>query len=85
MNGRWRSCAAGGFGLPVVNAQGRVIGLVSLDDILMLLAGELDEIGQLLEQETPRFVTTGRQQAFANDAAESDGQLVSVLNGVASS
>lgn len=40
--------------LPVVDAQSRLVGLVSLDDILQLLAEEFREIGGLLEQESPR-------------------------------
>lgn len=39
--------------LPVVDANQRLVGLVSLDDILMLLAGEFTEVGKLLQQETP--------------------------------
>jgi len=54
--------------LPVVNDQRQVIGLISLDDILMFLSGEFQEIGGLLEEETPRFVVTGRQ-VFANELA----------------
>lgn len=40
--------------LPVVDGHGTLIGIVSLDDILMSLARELGEIGLLLECETPR-------------------------------
>ena len=54
--------------LPVVNDQGRVIGLISLDDILMLLSGEFHEIGRLLEKETRRFVVTSRK-IFTNELA----------------
>ena len=42
--------------LPVVDGDGKLVGLVSLDDILMLLAEEFLEIGQLLRRETPRGV-----------------------------
>jgi CBS domain-containing protein len=44
--------------VPVVNQGGRLVGLVSLDDVLMLLAQEFTQIGRLLEQETPRCVVT---------------------------
>ena len=44
--------------VPVVDGNGRLVGLVSLDDILMLLAQEFTQIGRLLEQETPRCVVT---------------------------
>jgi CBS domain-containing protein len=39
--------------LPVVDQQGVLIGLVTLDDILMRLAHVFDEIGGLIQQETP--------------------------------
>jgi CBS domain-containing protein len=42
--------------LPVVDAEGKLIGLLSLDDVLMLLAEEFTQIGSLLERETPRGV-----------------------------
>lgn len=37
--------------LPAVNAKGRVIGIVSLDDILIELAGQLGKVQQLLQAE----------------------------------
>lgn len=39
--------------LPVVDRDGTLLGLVTLDDILSLLAEEFREIGTLVEQETP--------------------------------
>ena len=39
--------------LPVVARDGRVIGIVALDDVLELVAGELADIGQLLKREAP--------------------------------
>ena len=48
-NGRFRR-------LPVVDAQAKLVGLLSLDDVLMLLAEEFTPIGGLLERETPRAV-----------------------------
>jgi len=39
--------------LPVVARDGRVIGIVALDDVLELVAGELADIGQLLRREAP--------------------------------
>lgn len=42
--------------LPVVNGEGKLVGLLSLDDVLMLVAEEFTQIGQLLERETPRGI-----------------------------
>jgi CBS-domain-containing membrane protein len=42
--------------LPVVDAGGNLVGLLSLDDVLILLAEEFTQIGSLLERETPRGV-----------------------------
>ena len=39
--------------LPVVDRNDRLIGLVTLDDILMLLCEEFGSIGSLLKRETP--------------------------------
>lgn len=39
--------------LPVVDHQGKLVGLLSLDDVLILLAEEFTQIGKLLERETP--------------------------------
>ena len=39
--------------LPVVASDGTLVGLVSLDDILSLLAEELREVGTLVEREMP--------------------------------
>src|SRR5512147_2582787 len=40
--------------LPVVNGMDQLVGIVTLDDILRLLAEELKTIEGLLESETPR-------------------------------
>lgn len=45
--------------VPVVDHEDQLVGLVSLDDVLMLLAEEFKEVGSLLERETPRAVVTG--------------------------
>jgi CBS domain-containing protein len=39
--------------LPVVNRDGKLVGILSLDDVLALLAEEFGQIGALLERETP--------------------------------
>ena len=42
--------------LPVVQDDGKLVGLLSLDDVLMLLAEEFAAIGGLLHRESPRRV-----------------------------
>lgn len=39
--------------LPVVSDTGKLVGLLSLDDVVDLLASEMAEIGELIEQEGP--------------------------------
>jgi CBS domain-containing protein len=49
-----RTMRSGGFRrLPVVDGEGKLVGLLSLDDILDLLAVEFQEIGGLLNKENP--------------------------------
>ena len=40
--------------LPVVDDDGKLVGIVTLDDILMLLADEFGRAGQVLDRETPQ-------------------------------
>ena len=40
--------------VPVTNGSGALAGLLSVDDVLDLLRQEFNEIGQLLERESPR-------------------------------
>jgi len=40
--------------LPVVGSRGEIVGIVSLDDILVLLTQELREVGRLLDSTSPR-------------------------------
>jgi CBS domain-containing protein len=40
--------------LPIVDEQGQLVGILTLDDILLLLSEELSQVGRLLERETPR-------------------------------
>ncbi|MBF8286962.1 MAG: putative signal-transduction protein with CBS domain [Candidatus Rokubacteria bacterium] len=40
--------------LPVVNTRGELVGIISLDDILVLLTSEMGHIGSALSQEMRR-------------------------------
>ncbi len=40
--------------MPVVDKQGRLVGLVSVDDVLTLLAEEFRHLGKLLEKSSPK-------------------------------
>jgi CBS domain-containing protein len=42
--------------LPVVDCDGKLAGLLTLDDVLMLLAEEFSTAGEVLQRETPRAV-----------------------------
>ena len=53
--------------VPVVDHESKLVGLITLDDILMLLSDEFAEIGRLLKRETPRAVSCSRA-SFADDA-----------------
>lgn len=47
----------GGFRrVPVVDSDDQLFGLVTLDDVLGLLAGELSLIGDIISQQTPHIV-----------------------------
>jgi CBS domain-containing protein len=43
--------------LPVVDGLGKLIGIVTLDDALRLLAEELGQVEKLLEEERPAHVS----------------------------
>lgn len=45
--------------LPVVDSFGKLVGLLSVDDILDLLISEFREIGVLLREESPRSLAKG--------------------------
>ena len=45
--------------LPVVGTNGKLLGVVSLDDILSSLAGEFRDLARLLEKEQPSSLAEG--------------------------
>lgn len=45
--------------LPVVDGTGKLVGLLSVDDILDLLIGEFRDVGALLREESPRTLANG--------------------------
>ena len=52
---------SGGFRrIPVTASDGSIVGLVSLDDILSLLAEEFADVGALVEKEMPTGVRANR-------------------------
>lgn len=65
--------------IPVVDSGHKLVGLVTLDDILMLLAEEFSQIGRLLKRETPRSImgelssSPGGITRFQSDARLSVG------------
>lgn len=40
--------------LPVIDVQDQMLGVISLDDVLVLLAEEFADVGRLLERQTPQ-------------------------------
>lgn len=44
--------------ITVVDNEGALVGLISLDDILSLLAEELREIGSVIQEESPQSLAT---------------------------
>jgi CBS domain-containing protein len=44
--------------LPVVNSEGRLAGIVSVDDVLAHVAAEFGEIGGLLRKQSPEGLAT---------------------------
>ncbi len=52
---RRRSCRR----LPVIDKGGRLCGLVTLDDVMLTLAEEFQQIGDVLGRETPQAAAVG--------------------------
>jgi CBS domain-containing protein len=44
--------------LPIVNEQGELVGLLTLDDIVAQFASNLAQVGQLLQRESPAVLAT---------------------------
>lgn len=49
--------------LPVVGKRGDLVGILSLDDVLELLAGELGNAGQVIAHAAPRAAGGGLERA----------------------
>ena len=47
--------------VPVVDELGHLVGLITLDDILLLYSERFTLIGRLLERETPQAAAAPRQ------------------------
>jgi CBS domain-containing protein len=45
--------------IPVVDQDNKLLGLITLDDVLMLLAEQFAQVGRLLKRETPRALMEG--------------------------
>lgn len=41
--------------LPIVDEEGSLAGIVTLDDVLVILATELDSVSEILEAQSPRL------------------------------
>ena len=57
--------------LPVVGDDGRLVGILSLDDILQSLADEMTEISAVLEDESPRSLS--RSAGNGNEPVSGNG------------
>lgn len=62
--------------IPVVDHDNKLVGLITMDDILMLLAEEFSQIGRLLKRETPRAVVEEQSPSLAGiTSVQSDARL----------
>jgi CBS domain-containing protein len=57
--------------IPVVDRANTLLGLVTLDDVLMLLAEEFTQIGRLLKRETPQAVVEDQPSGISRLQSES--------------
>ena len=46
--------------MPIVDAHGALVGIISVDDLVRLIGAELSELGQLISREQAREATTRR-------------------------
>lgn len=49
--------------LPIIDAEGQLVGLVTLDDVLQLLSEQVTSVGRIIASETPAAAaSTGRRE-----------------------
>jgi CBS domain-containing protein len=60
--------------IPVVDRFNKLVGLITLDDILMLLADDLAEIARLLRRESPQGVAEEQHEEYGPSRFQNAGR-----------
>lgn len=61
--------------MPVVDVRGRLVGLLSIDDVMMQLARDFGAIGQLLRDESPPAASCRTMAGCAGGETQTGGAL----------